>query len=83
MELNTKFSYTHKANYTEEDGSKGEVSATVVGIVTEMNEHGYIGWECVDTKNVKNAPSYGFHVSGGGFSEGPYLERFMPNFTTL
>jgi hypothetical protein len=83
MPIGTNFSYTHKAAYTDEDGSKGTVVATVIGKITGSN-HGYIEWERVECKDIVDAPSWGFDIEGGGFRPlMRMMERCLPDFTII
>jgi hypothetical protein len=83
MPIGSKFSYTYKAPYTEEDGSKGTVVATVIGKVTRSN-NGFVEWERVECKDIVDAPSWGFDISGGGFRPVMrMMERVLPNFTII
>ena len=83
MPIGTNFSYTHKAAYTDEDGSKGTVVATVIGKITGSN-HGFIEWERVECKDIVDAPSWGFDIEGGGFRPlMRMMERCLPDFTII
>jgi len=83
IKIGTKFSYTHSESYTEDNGDKGVVSATVIGIITDANDYGSYDYKCVETKDVQNAPSWGFNPIDGGFRFSPIFDRIMANFTVL
>tara|TARA_R110002072_G_scaffold42408_1_gene119929 strand:+ start:1036 stop:1290 length:255 start_codon:yes stop_codon:yes gene_type:complete len=83
MPIGSKFSYTYKAPYTEEDGSKETVVATVIGKVTRSN-NGFVEWERVECKDIVDAPSWGFDISGGRFRPVMrMMERVLPNFNII